>query len=270
MKRLFLYLIFLNTTITYGQTNSFPVPSGNAKIFAVSQAWAEGLAVVTPSGWGGVRFTRNDPASGNFNGNWAIGYNASTGNDFSISTNYNSGQYDGLFHISNSSRYVGIGTTTPQAKLDVNGDTQIGGNLSLGSPNFSYTGTSDIKAIEFPRGELMFSTTNSQNQLYMMANAYFTPSGFKYRNQAPVAGLGFDGGATRFLSAPSGSAGSLAPLTSNLTILNNGLVGIGTDTPSAKLDILSTQILGSSQGTSLPLTRISAGAFQIVAVRLRL
>ena len=112
MKKIFLIALLsliIISSVTYGQ-NSYP-SSGNVKIFAVDEAWAEGISIVKPSGWSGVRFTRNNPSSGNWNGNWAIGYNAATGDDFSISTNYNGTQYDGPLHISNSTRNVGIGNT---------------------------------------------------------------------------------------------------------------------------------------------------------------
>jgi hypothetical protein len=106
--------------------------ANNVKIFGSDEAWAEGISIVKASGWSGIRFTRNDPASGNYNGNWAIGYNYNTGNDFSISTNYNGSQYDGLFHISNSTRNIGIGTTGPGAKLHIVSD---GLTSTLQSPN---------------------------------------------------------------------------------------------------------------------------------------
>jgi hypothetical protein len=102
--------------------NGKTIGRNNVKIFGSGENWAENLCLIMPASWGGVRFARNDPAGGNYNGNWAIGYNGTTGNDFSISTNYNNTQYDGLLHISNSTRNVGIGTTIPGAKLDVAGD----------------------------------------------------------------------------------------------------------------------------------------------------
>ncbi len=113
--------LMLFSTSAGAQSNSYPT-AGNVKIFATDASWAEGVTVVKPSGWGGLRFTRVDPAGGStYNGNWAIGYNGNTGNDFSISNSYGGTQYDYLFHISASTRNVGIGTSSPAEKLSVNG-----------------------------------------------------------------------------------------------------------------------------------------------------
>jgi hypothetical protein len=108
------------------------VYGNNVKIFGTDEAWAEGLAIIRPSGWSGIRLCRNDPAGANYNGNWALGFNGFNGNDFSISTNYNGTQYDGLFHISNSTRNVGIGTTTPGSyKLAVAGKIAATGEVKV-------------------------------------------------------------------------------------------------------------------------------------------
>ena len=93
----------------------------NLKIFGTSEAWAEGISIIKPSGWVGIRLARNDPATGQFEGNWGLGYNASSGNDFSISNHYNNTQNDYIFHISASTQNIGIGTATPSEKLSVNG-----------------------------------------------------------------------------------------------------------------------------------------------------
>ena len=113
--------------------NGKAIVRNNMKIFGASEGWAEGLTVIQASGWGGIRLTRNDPDTGNYTGNWAIGYNASTGNDFSISTFSNGAQYDGALHISNTTRNVGIGTTNPLNKLQVN--LTATGGISLGTYN---------------------------------------------------------------------------------------------------------------------------------------
>lgn len=145
MKHFYLALgLLLVFQFSFGQTNTFPasgnvgigttsplaslhvngtvLSNNNIKILGTDQAWAEGLVIVKPNGWSGIRITRNDPTTNNFEGNWAFGYNASTSNDFSISNNYGGTQYDYLLHISAATRNVGIGTSNPTAKLAVNGN----------------------------------------------------------------------------------------------------------------------------------------------------
>jgi hypothetical protein len=111
-------------------SNGKTLNKGNVKIFGTDEAWAENLVLIKSSGWGGLRISRNDPATGNFNGNWALGYNAGTGNDFTLTNSYDGLQYDGIIHASASTRNVGIGTLNPTHKLTVNGTVKSRGYIT--------------------------------------------------------------------------------------------------------------------------------------------
>lgn len=125
MQKVKLTVLFLLSGI-FAQSQSYLSTSGgtltdNLKINGTDAAWAENLLLIKPTGWGGLRFSRRDPSTGNYDGNWAIGYNASTNNDFSISSSYQGTQYDYLFHISAATRNIGIGTSAPDQRLTIKG-----------------------------------------------------------------------------------------------------------------------------------------------------
>jgi hypothetical protein len=44
-------------------------------------------------------------------------------------------------------------------------------NIIAGATNYSYVGPSQYGGIMLPRGQILFSNTNSQNQFYLSSNA---------------------------------------------------------------------------------------------------
>jgi hypothetical protein len=122
---------------------------------------------------------------------------------------------------------VGIGTTSPNNLLSVRG------NLDLGATGFSNPILSQYGSITFPRGQIMFSNTNSQNQLYIVGNAYSNSSGvFAYRNSAqPALGLGLDNGGMAFLTAGNGTADATISWNTQMVIDNTGVYYANTMTP---------------------------------------
>lgn len=178
--------------------------SDNLKIFSTPESWAEGLTVIKPTGWSGIRFARNDPATNNYDGNWAIGYSQATGNDLTISTNYSGNQYDGLLLISNSTRNVGIGTITPQDKLDVAGDIRGASRLKFSSAAAYDGGSYGVIGLQtgVPGKNIVF-----------------------YNYDGPVYEL----------MTMNGTTGTTAINNGGLTVSGN--VGIGTTAPDAKLSV---------------------------------
>jgi hypothetical protein len=136
--------------------------------------------------------------------------------------------------VSGSSQ-IDVMSTTNIARLASTGsNTFIGnqtitGNISLGATNTSYVGPSQYGGVMFPRGQILFSNTNSQNQFYLSSNAYTNASGvFAYRNSAqPAVALGLDNGAFSFSAAGNGTADATISWTTPLTISNAGVSTFG-------------------------------------------
>ncbi len=68
---------------------------------------------------------------------------------------------DGTFHINHSNGFVGIGTTSPDARLDVSGSTKLGGSGVVFSEIREFsgtTGTGHSKPVDYPSGYNMDNT----------------------------------------------------------------------------------------------------------------
>ena len=106
---------------------------------------------------------------------------------------------------------VGIGTTSPGAKLEVAGVVRFSG----------------------------ISAANELGPDSVWGNNLYFSSGWKYRANGEGVKYGeVTGGNFDVSTAPSGTAGNSATLTNRLTVTNTGNVGIGTTNPTQKLDVL--------------------------------
>jgi hypothetical protein len=125
---------------------------------------------------------------------------------------------------------VGIGTKTPVSKFDVAGtisgfDSYFGKRfpISAGTSGASYSSV----------GYGLNFTDTTANYRYRIDNDFSSMVSFR-------AG-GFD-----FNTAPIGTAGSIIPYTTVMTILQNGNVGIGTSTPAYKFFVTAAAGFGTS------------------------
>ena len=212
----------LACSVAHGQ-NSFP-SSGNVKIFALDASWAEGIAIVKPAGWSGIRLTRNDPAGGNYLGNWAIGYNGSSGNDFDLSTQNGSGFYQGVFHISNSTLGVGIGTLSPgpYTKLNV-----VGGAVEISTAAHQADASLHISTSFGQFGRLTQINPSAVNSPALNIMASLDAGGNANWWSWGVLTSG------SWALQPSTSFGG----TTGLFLDRNGNMGIGNTAPDAKLSV---------------------------------
>jgi len=128
---------------------------------------------------------------------------------------------------------VGIGTSTPGAKLDVHGDIHSNAIISSDAPS---AGAMNL----WLRG---YSTGNAN----MVLSAFGGSSQFYWIT-----------GADGLLKI--GGTGGTEPAMGAINIPNTGGVGIGTTTPGASLEVRSPGVWGSSAGTAIETARFGVNS----------
>ncbi|WP_408097050.1 tail fiber domain-containing protein [Peredibacter sp. HCB2-198] len=145
---------------------------------------------------------------------------------------------------------VGIGVLAPAYKLDVNGDINITGNFKVNGINISTSGNSPVGAFGgmYSNGAGTFASQNNPYTSGKSCPAGFTPRG--------LGSGGYQDASNNFASfdfyycaANGGAGGTAAGLNGQMQFNSSGLlaganmyyvgsdVGIGTLTPSEKLDV---------------------------------
>jgi hypothetical protein len=180
---------------------------------------------------------------------------------------------------------LGIGTETPDYKLQVDGDIvpeadnvyNIGSN-TLGWDTLFMSSTIDYKndlsftnlgseylklttdgkvgvGTSSPNGDFQINDhlvfqRSSTGLDYNIANNIYYNNGWKYiaSNYGSVLSLD-DNGALGFGTTPQGTAGGAATVTNRFYIRQNGDIGIGTTNPDAKLEVVGTV---QAEGIKIP------------------
>ena len=119
---------------------------------------------------------------------------------------------------------INRGDSGPENTLDVIGD------LFVGDTSRTYAGTASYGGLCFPRGEIFFSNTNGQNQMYFMSNLTMNASGGLIAiNTAVSAFAAVDNGTFVIQTAASATAGAAPSLATRFAIDNAGAVTIAGD-----------------------------------------
>lgn len=171
----------------------------------------------------------------------SIRYYARSGEDTTLEIR---NENDGADHIAlMASGNVGIGTTAPSEKLDINGNTHVSGNTiidgSLGIGKPSANAKIDINSFYAPSW-----TTNNWRKAIRTGD-----SGAIHFHSSSHFGIGIKTGKLHIFSSSSESVSATA--INRLVIQNDGNVGIGTSIPNAKLEIAnvaSTDLRISNRG----------------------
>jgi hypothetical protein len=229
-----LLLIAACSHLAVAQTNTFP-NSGNVGVGTTSPA---SILTVQTTGTdsGGDKYLRIkstnsfsglmlDPGQAGDAGWLLLGGYPNAG-DFTI-REYGVANY---LTIKKTTGYIGIGTTSPSEKLHV-----AGGNLSV------------------IRNEMSSWLANNSagGETDWMQNAYYN-GGWKYRLADEASRIQLIDGKTIFSSAAGGSTDAALTWTDNLSILQNGNVGIGTSSPSQKFQVIGgAGFFNSTSGVSI-------------------
>ena len=176
-----------------------------------------------------------------------------------IYLNGTSGDAYGLWVTDTGTNFT-LGTWSGQEtiRIDGNGNTiqfetgnsermriDSSGNVGIGViPQNNWTGTSD--ALQVGNSGALF-TGASSNYVYLSSNIVFDGTNFRYINSDEASYyLQNTSGEHIFANAASGTAGNSFSPVERMRINSSGNVGIGTTSPSAKLEVISNA--GTSEG----------------------
>ena len=148
------------------------------------------------------------------------------------------GQYIAKFD--GSSRNVGIGTTSPSEKLEVGGNVKINSNTGVRINSYTSLGTTASGAMSILGHNV--HVDSASNRVIASNTGYFAQWIKMYYNQ----GISFHTSNTTVTSGVTMLDGVGTNAYERMRIANNGNIGIGTDSPTEKLDVSGTAIVRST------------------------
>jgi len=140
---------------------------------------------------------------------------------------------DGVWHISNDNTgLLQFGRTadpSDQQKLTLDAS----GNLGLGVTPSAWGVVTGLQVLNANVSSVGGNTNNSN----FGSNFYYDGTNFRYIGTSFATNLKQLNGSFEFYTAPSGTAGNAISFTQAMTLDASGRLGIGTTSPSQKLDV---------------------------------
>ena len=142
----------------------------------------------------------------------------------------------------------------PRVTIDGSGNSTFAGNVGIGiTPSASFSG---LNVLQLGKGMSLFGNTND-DRATMAANLIVnTGTAFEYVMDGLAGRFSIEDGNMVWGTAGAGTAGSVATVDTKMTLLNNGNLGIGADSPQRLLHLRST-----NQATGIFLERTANYGF---------
>jgi hypothetical protein len=229
----------------------------------------------------GTNISLSTDSNGDWNSNTGLNISGRTSDNTTYGLRVqNNGGTDNL--VVRNDGNVGIGTSTPTAKLDVRGQIVAGSTgvvtpnnspfhavrENMGSPNY-YTGWQYVFEVgggiwgigmNYPNNQFQFLTSNGDTAKFIFGNGTPTSPNGKFlmdlssgylgvNTTIPTATIhakGLDSTSSNYGLKVQNSGG-----TDTLVVRNDGNVGIGTSSPNAKLDIVGNVIISGASPTNV-------------------
>ena len=200
-------------TISAAKTTDDPL----LKLVSTATGDADAIIELEANDTGEAGIIFKNPDNTNSSG-WFLGSGDALSEDFYLYDRQNSTPRLVVGHDGN----VGIGTTNPLQKLQVNGDITVDRNATGSGATITLANGSEVAG---NYSSLMFGNVNAHNN--------YRKGGIAYRTD----GQGYGRGDIYFLQRTDANSGN-ADLTHHaMVIKNDGKVGIGTDSPTEKLTV---------------------------------